>query len=156
MCELLKSGSTLGQYPALKTTHVKQQVRVIFTVHRHKAILPHESTNRTWQTILDIPEYCTSKINVMFHESHTSITRPALLVVVSNNVLIVRVRVFSEVTLDEITGFFSCKPIKQRLSLVKDIVESFITHNLFCSNYSIQGSQGAFWILKSDKADECY
>ena len=46
----------------------------------------------------------------MFHQPHSSITRPALLVVVTNYVLIVRIWMLSEVTLDEITCFLRCEP----------------------------------------------
>ena len=46
----------------------------------------------------------------MFHESHASISRPALLVVVANNILVVGVRMFGEVPLNELPSLLSCEP----------------------------------------------
>lgn len=50
----------------------------------------------------------------MFHESHASISRPALLVVVADNVLIVRIRVFRQVSLDQVSSFFCCEPVRNK------------------------------------------
>jgi hypothetical protein len=47
----------------------------------------------------------------MFHEPHPGIARPAFLVVVADNVLVVWIRMLCEVPLDKIAGFFSCKSI---------------------------------------------
>lgn len=46
----------------------------------------------------------------MLHQSHASITGPALLVVVTHNVLIVRVWVLCEIPLYQVPGFISRKP----------------------------------------------
>lgn len=46
----------------------------------------------------------------MFHQPHASITWPALLVVVTHNVLIVGVRVLREVPLNQISGLVSREP----------------------------------------------
>lgn len=40
----------------------------------------------------------------MFHEPHSRVSRPALLVVVSNHIFIVGIRVLSEITLDKISS----------------------------------------------------
>ena len=51
-----------------------------------------------------------SQIHVVLHESHAGITRPALLVVVADDVLVVRVRMLGQVALDQVTCFFGRKP----------------------------------------------
>ena len=51
-----------------------------------------------------------SQVDIVFHESHASIPRPALLVVVADNVLVVRVRVLCQVALDELPGLLGCEP----------------------------------------------
>lgn len=49
------------------------------------------------------------QVDVMLHQSHASISGPALLVVVTYNVLIVRVRMLSQVPLNQIPGLISRK-----------------------------------------------
>ena len=46
----------------------------------------------------------------MLHESHASISRPALLVVVADNILVVGVRMLGEVPLNELPSLLSCEP----------------------------------------------
>jgi len=46
-----------------------------------------------------------SQVDVMFHESHASIARPTLLVVVADDVFVVRVRMFGQVALDQVACF---------------------------------------------------
>lgn len=46
----------------------------------------------------------------MFHQPHAGVTWPALLVVVTHNVLIVGVRVLREVPLNQISGLVSREP----------------------------------------------
>lgn len=48
-----------------------------------------------------------SQVDVMFHETHAGISRPALLVIVAHNVLVVWVRVLCEVALDQVPGLIS-------------------------------------------------
>ena len=54
--EFLVCGPTLGQDAALEATHVEEQVGIVLTVHRNKAVLPLDGGHRARQTILDIPE----------------------------------------------------------------------------------------------------
>ena len=42
----------------------------------------------------------------MFDKTHSAIARPALLVIVADNVLVVRIRVLSEEALDEVSRVF--------------------------------------------------
>lgn len=45
----------------------------------------------------------------MFHQSHPAILRPTFFVVVTDDVLIVGIRVFSEISLNEFSGFICCE-----------------------------------------------
>jgi len=58
--ELLVRGAAFGQNAALKATHVEQQVRIVFAVDRHKAVLPQSGRHRTRQTVLYVPEHCSA------------------------------------------------------------------------------------------------
>jgi hypothetical protein len=57
------------------------------------------------QPILNLPERTPAQVHVMLHQPHPAVLRPALLVVVADDVLVVGVGVFGEVALDELTGF---------------------------------------------------
>lgn len=109
VCKLLKRRTTLGQNTTFKSTHVEKKIWIIFAVDRHKTFIPSECGDRSWQTVLDVPEHSTPKINIMFHKSHASISGPAFSVIVAHNVLIVRIRVFCKVSLNKITSFISWK-----------------------------------------------
>ena len=61
--ELLVGRADLWKNPALKATHVEEQVGVVFGVDRHEAVLPLDSGDRAGQTILDVPEYSTATEN---------------------------------------------------------------------------------------------
>ena len=54
----------------------------------------------------------------MFHESHASISRPALLVVVADDVLVVGVRVLREVPLNELPSLLSREPANRQTEQV--------------------------------------
>ena len=51
-----------------------------------------------------------SQIDVVFHESHPRVTRPTLFVVITDDVLIVRVGMFRQVSLDQVSRFLGRKP----------------------------------------------
>ena len=59
------------------------------------------------QPILDLPENTSSKVDVMLHQSHSAILRPAFSVVVSDHILVVRIWIFSEVALNELPCFIA-------------------------------------------------
>lgn len=54
-----------------------------------------------------------SQVNIMLHQSHAGITGPALFVVVTHNVFIVRVWVLCEIPLYQVPGLISRKPTGQ-------------------------------------------
>ena len=49
--------------------------------------------------------HANSQVDVMFHQSHASVTRPTFLVVVADDVLVVWVRMLSQVALDQVSCF---------------------------------------------------
>ncbi len=61
------------------------------------------------ESVLHVPEDCSTQVDVVLHEPHASISGPALLVVVPHNVLVVGIRMLCEVALDQILGLLSCE-----------------------------------------------
>ena len=51
-----------------------------------------------------------SQVDVMFHESHARVARPTLLVVVSDDIFIVRVGMFRQVSLDQVSRLLCREP----------------------------------------------
>lgn len=94
----------LGQNSALQSGHGKEQIGVVLAIHGDKSALPLDGCHRSGQTIFDVPKHSPSQIDVMFHESHSGISWPALFVVVTHNVFIVGIGMLGQVPLDEITG----------------------------------------------------
>ena len=104
--ELLVGGAHLRQDPALKTGHCKEKVGVVLGVDGGETLIPLDRGHRPWQSVLNVPEGGPTQIDIMLHQTHSGVSWPALLVVVADNVLIVRVRVFGEISLDEVPSFF--------------------------------------------------
>ena len=86
----------------LKAAHVEQQVGVVLGVHRHKRVVPLERRHRAREAVLHVPEDSAAEVDVMLHQPHARVARPALLVVVPDDVLVVGVRVLGQVALDEV------------------------------------------------------
>ena len=65
------------------------------------------------------------QVDVVFHESHPGITRPALLVVVAHDVFVVRIRMFRQVALDQVSCLFCTKPIimKQKIRSLHNVIQ---------------------------------
>ena len=57
---------------------------------------------RARQAVLDVPENGAAQIDVVFHQTHAGITRPALFVVVTDDVLVVGIRMLRQVALDQV------------------------------------------------------
>ena len=53
----------------------------------------------------------------MFHQSHSAILRPTLLIVVANNILVVWVGIFCQESLDEFPSFISSK-LEQNIEVI--------------------------------------
>ena len=54
-----------------------------------------------------------SQVDVVLHEPHPGVARPALLVVVADDVLVVRVGMFRQVALYQVPRLLCRKPVNQ-------------------------------------------
>lgn len=115
--ELLKGCPDLWQDSTLKATHVEEKVGVVLAVDGDKAALPLDGRDRSREAVLDVPEDGPPQVHVVLHEPHPSVSRPALLVVVTDNVLIIGVRVLCEVALDQVTSLLRRETEKDMHSL---------------------------------------
>lgn len=97
-------GSDLGKNAYFEAVHVEEEVGVVLAVDGDEAALPLDGGQGARQPILDLPKGSPAEVDVVLHESHAAVPRPAFLVVVANDVLIVRIRILRQVTLDEVTG----------------------------------------------------
>jgi len=71
------------------------------------------------------------QIDVVFHESHSRVSRPAFLVVITHNVLIVRIGMFCEISLYQVTRLLGRKPANRQWKSELDIgyCDTEIAHN---------------------------
>lgn len=65
--KLIVRRATLGENATLKATHVEEQVGIVLAVHRHKAVLPQCRRHRPRQTVLYVPEYCSTTATHYYH-----------------------------------------------------------------------------------------
>ena len=65
--------------------------------------------------------YDNSQVDVMFHQSHASVTRPAFLVVIADDVLVVWVRMLSQVALDQVSRFLRREPAQHNITQSKHL-----------------------------------
>ena len=70
----------------------------------------HSSTDTLTQHNKHTPWSKHLQVNIMFHQPHPTVPRPTLTIVIPDNVLIIRIRVFSEVSLNKVTSFLRCEP----------------------------------------------
>ena len=82
VAELFKCRADLGQETQLKPAHVYEHVRVVLRVDGSKAAVPLDRRERPRQTVLDVPKHGATEVDVVLHQPHARIARPALLVVV--------------------------------------------------------------------------
>ena len=99
--ELLVHGAALGQQAALEAGHVEEEIGVVLGVDGGERGLPLHGGDGARQPVLDVPEDGAAEVHVVLHEAHAGVARPALLVVVADDVLVVGVGVLGEVALDE-------------------------------------------------------
>ena len=106
MGELLVGHATLGQDAAFESGHVEEQVGVVLRVDTDEGAFPLDGRHRARQPVLYVPEDGAAQVDVVLHETHAGVARPALLVVVADDVLVVGIGVFREVALDEVARLF--------------------------------------------------
>ena len=71
--------------------------------------MPLNRSQRPLQTLFDILEDCLTEIDIVLDETHTAITRPTALVIIADDIVIRRIRIGAEVSLDEISRFLRCE-----------------------------------------------
>lgn len=114
MSEFFKRCAVFGQNAVFKVIYVEKKIWIIFVVDRYKVFILVECCDRFRQAVFDVLEYSTVKINVMFYEFYASIFGLVFFVVVIYNVFIIWIRVFCQITLNQITCFISCKFEKKK------------------------------------------
>ena len=103
--ELFGLLANLWQDAHFEATHCKQEVRVVAAVDRDKAVLPLDCRDRARKPILHVPKDGASEVDVVLHQTHSTVARPALLVVVADDVLVIWIGMLGQVVLDEIPAF---------------------------------------------------
>ena len=103
--EFLLDSPDFGKDANFKSIHIEKQIRVVLRVNWDKTIFPFNGGKWTREPILDFPENGSSQIDIVLHESHTTIARPALFVIIANDILVIRVWIFSKVPLYKVSRF---------------------------------------------------
>mmetsp|Transcript_15168 Transcript_15168/g.27300 ORF Transcript_15168/g.27300 Transcript_15168/m.27300 type:complete len:258 (+) Transcript_15168:3164-3937(+) len=102
--ELLRHHADLGQDSHVEATHVEQQVGVVLAVHTYEGVIPRNGGDGPRQAVFYVPEDTSPEVDVVFHKPHPTVSRPALLVLVAHDVLVVGVGVLSQIPLDQLLG----------------------------------------------------
>jgi hypothetical protein len=100
----------LGQDANLETAHGEEELWVVPRINADECVLPLDRCQRPRQAVLDVPEHGAAKVHIVLNEPHTTVARPATLVVVPNDVIIRRIGVSAEIPLDEVAGLLSSEP----------------------------------------------
>lgn len=103
--ELFAVHSTnLGEDPDFEAAHREKQLRVLLGVDADEGIVPLDSRERSRQTLLHVPEDSAAEIDVVLDEPHAAVLRPAALVIISDDVVVSRVGVRTQVPLYQVAG----------------------------------------------------
>eukprot|EP00882_Tetradesmus_deserticola_P025825 GHRQ01028399.1.p1 GENE.GHRQ01028399.1~~GHRQ01028399.1.p1 ORF type:complete len:152 (+),score=6.44 GHRQ01028399.1:617-1072(+) len=94
----------------LEAAHAEQQVGVVLAVHADEAVGPLQRGDAARQPVAHVPEHRAPQVHVVLHQPHARVARPALLVVVAHDVLVIGVGVLREVALDQVTGLLGTEP----------------------------------------------
>ena len=62
----------LGKDPNLNSAHREQELRVVRRVYRNETVLPFNGRERSSQTMLDVPGYGKTTVDVVFDEAYTT------------------------------------------------------------------------------------
>ena len=66
-------------------------------------------SNAPGHSVLNLPENSSSQINIMLHESHSTVFWPASLIVVADNIFVIGIRVLGQESLYQFSGLISNK-----------------------------------------------
>lgn len=130
MGKFLVRSSAFWQNSTLESTHIEQQIRIILTVYADETILPLYRSRGSGQSIFYVPEYSTTseeneefklrykistfqfnpqfsirsfvylQINVMFHETHSRVTRPTFFIIITHDIFIIRIWMLCQISLN--------------------------------------------------------
>ena len=123
--ELLVEHAHLGQDAHLEAAHGEEQIGVVAAVDRRERVLPLERRDRARQRVLELPEDGAAEVDVVLHEAHARVARPALFVVVADDVLVVGVGVLGEVALDQLLGLLGREAVQHKDAVDVARVESY-------------------------------
>lgn len=101
--ELFVNVSNLGQNANFEVGHGEQELRIVLGINTGEGVFPFNGRERTRKSVLDIPEDGSTEIDVVLDETHPAIAWPALLIVVADQILVVRIRIGTQVPLDEVS-----------------------------------------------------
>jgi hypothetical protein len=73
-------------------------------------VLPGNRSQTPGKPVFDFPENRATKIHVRFHETHSAILRPTLLIVIPDNILIIGVWIFRQESLHQISRILRAEP----------------------------------------------
>lgn len=100
LSKLLFERTDSWKNPHFKSTHRKEKIGIISGVNWNKSVFPVNGRNASWKSIFNLPKDTSSKIDVVFHQSHPTILWPTLLIIVANYILVVWIRIFSQIPLN--------------------------------------------------------
>ena len=93
-------GTNLREDADLEAAEGEQKVGIITTIHGCKCINPFNCGDGTGETVLHVPKDGTTKVDVMLHETHATVSGPTLFVIVTDDVFVVGIWMLREVALD--------------------------------------------------------
>lgn len=64
--------------PHLEAAHGEEQVGVVARVDRHEAVVPLQRGDRARQAVAHVPEHGAAEVDVVLHQPHARVARPAL------------------------------------------------------------------------------
>ena len=102
--------ATFSEDPALEAGHGEELVGVVLGVDGDEGVVPGDGGDGAGQPVLDVPEDGPAQVDVVLHEAHARVARPAPLVVVPHDVLVVRVGVLGQVALDQVARLLGGEP----------------------------------------------
>lgn len=98
--ELFLDGSDLGEQPHFEAAHGEEEIGVVAGVNRDIGVFPVDGGDAPRQSVLDLPKHRAAQIYVVLHQPHAAVFGPAFPVVVPHHVLVVWIRVFSQISLN--------------------------------------------------------
>ena len=84
------------------------------------------------KSIFNFPKNTSSKVDIMFHQSHPTIFRPTFSIVIPNYILVIWIRIFSQISLDKFPCFIICK-FEQNVKMVN--IPQVYSNRMLCFKF---------------------